>query len=164
MYLRRQLAVRCGAQPATALVYVARRRGEGQPRPGYIELVVDAARDWQLHKPGKQWMAGKTFDTFAPIGPALVSADEVPVLHDLGLEPGRAVGVPFRLAAVRQDHPHPELIGPDLSEVRVDAAVAERVGDPAGTVLLHRTKICATSDCPRTVAGLPARDCLVTRA
>jgi gamma-glutamylcyclotransferase (GGCT)/AIG2-like uncharacterized protein YtfP len=48
LYLRRQLAVRCGAQPATALVYVARRPGEGQPRPGYIELVVDAARDWQL--------------------------------------------------------------------------------------------------------------------
>ena len=48
LYLRRHLAVRCGAQPATALVYVARRRGEGQPRPGYIELVVDAARDWDL--------------------------------------------------------------------------------------------------------------------
>jgi hypothetical protein len=48
LYLRRQLAVRCGGQPATALVYIARRQGEGQPRPGYIELVVDAARDWDL--------------------------------------------------------------------------------------------------------------------
>src|SRR5215469_12515733 len=48
LYLRRHLAVRCGGQPATALVYIARRRGEGQPRPGYIELVVDAARDWEL--------------------------------------------------------------------------------------------------------------------
>ena len=28
-----------------------------------------SARDWQLNKPGKQWMAGKTFDTFAPVGP-----------------------------------------------------------------------------------------------
>ena len=27
-----------------------------------------SARDWQLKKPGGQWMAGKTFDTFAPIG------------------------------------------------------------------------------------------------
>ena len=26
-------------------------------------------------------MAGKTFDTFAPIGPALVTADEVPDPH-----------------------------------------------------------------------------------
>jgi len=44
-----------------------------------------SARDWQLNKPGKQWMAGKTFDTFAPIGPELVTADEVPDPHTLGI-------------------------------------------------------------------------------
>jgi 2-keto-4-pentenoate hydratase/2-oxohepta-3-ene-1,7-dioic acid hydratase in catechol pathway len=37
-----------------------------------------SARDWQLKKEGKQWMVGKTFDTFAPTGPVLVTADEVP--------------------------------------------------------------------------------------
>jgi 2-keto-4-pentenoate hydratase/2-oxohepta-3-ene-1,7-dioic acid hydratase in catechol pathway len=37
-----------------------------------------SARDWQLQKDGKQWMVGKTFDTFAPTGPHLVTADEVP--------------------------------------------------------------------------------------
>jgi 2-keto-4-pentenoate hydratase/2-oxohepta-3-ene-1,7-dioic acid hydratase in catechol pathway len=36
-----------------------------------------SARDWQLGKPGKQWLLGKTFDTFAPFGPHLVTADEV---------------------------------------------------------------------------------------
>ena len=36
-----------------------------------------SARDWQLKKDGKQWMVGKTFDTFAPVGPTLVTADEV---------------------------------------------------------------------------------------
>jgi len=36
-----------------------------------------SARDWQLKKDGKQWMVGKTFDTFAPCGPELVTADEV---------------------------------------------------------------------------------------
>jgi 2-keto-4-pentenoate hydratase/2-oxohepta-3-ene-1,7-dioic acid hydratase in catechol pathway len=36
-----------------------------------------SARDWQLEKDGKQWMVGKTFDTFAPCGPHLVTADEV---------------------------------------------------------------------------------------
>lgn len=36
-----------------------------------------SARDWQLHKPGKQWLLGKSFDTFAPFGPELVTADEV---------------------------------------------------------------------------------------
>jgi 2-keto-4-pentenoate hydratase/2-oxohepta-3-ene-1,7-dioic acid hydratase in catechol pathway len=44
-----------------------------------------SARDWQLHKPGKQWMAGKTFDTFAPVGPELVTTDEVPDPHNLGI-------------------------------------------------------------------------------
>lgn len=40
-----------------------------------------SARDWQLKKEGKQWMVGKTFDTFAPTGPHLVTADEVPDPH-----------------------------------------------------------------------------------
>ncbi len=44
-----------------------------------------SARDWQLNKPGKQWMAGKTFDTFAPMGPALVTADEIADPQALGI-------------------------------------------------------------------------------
>lgn len=36
-----------------------------------------SARDWQLKKDGKQWMVGKTFDTFAPAGPVLVTKDEI---------------------------------------------------------------------------------------
>jgi len=32
-----------------------------------------------------QWFRGKSFDTFAPLGPALVTADEVPAPHDLHL-------------------------------------------------------------------------------
>src|SRR5260370_6033851 len=51
LYLRRRLAVRCGETQAMALVYIARRQGEGVPRPGYIPLVVDAAREWQLPEP-----------------------------------------------------------------------------------------------------------------
>ena len=37
-----------------------------------------SARDWQIRKPGNQWLLGKSFDTFAPIGPGLVTADEIP--------------------------------------------------------------------------------------
>jgi gamma-glutamylcyclotransferase (GGCT)/AIG2-like uncharacterized protein YtfP len=48
LYLRRRLAVRCGERQAAALVYIARREGEGRPRPGYIDVVVEAARDWNL--------------------------------------------------------------------------------------------------------------------
>ena len=50
---------------------------------GYMVGHDVSARDWQLQKPGKQWMAGKTFDTFAPTGPHLVTADEVPDPHAL---------------------------------------------------------------------------------
>jgi 2-keto-4-pentenoate hydratase/2-oxohepta-3-ene-1,7-dioic acid hydratase in catechol pathway len=42
-----------------------------------------SARDWQLKKDQRQWMVGKTFDTFAPTGPVLVTADEVPDPHNL---------------------------------------------------------------------------------
>jgi len=44
-----------------------------------------SARDWQLKKDGKQWLAGKTFDTFAPTGPVLVTRDEVPDALSLGI-------------------------------------------------------------------------------
>lgn len=36
-----------------------------------------SARDWQKQKPGGQWLLGKSFDSFAPCGPYLVTADEV---------------------------------------------------------------------------------------
>jgi hypothetical protein len=48
LYLRGMLPVRHGAGQRRALVYVARRRGQGTPRPGYIDLVVEAARAWDL--------------------------------------------------------------------------------------------------------------------
>jgi hypothetical protein len=48
LYLRRRLPVRRGGRTAMALVFIARRRGEGRARPGYVSLVVDAAREWDL--------------------------------------------------------------------------------------------------------------------
>lgn len=44
-----------------------------------------SARDWQKGRPGGQWLLGKTFDTFAPIGPTLVTADEIKNPHDLNV-------------------------------------------------------------------------------
>jgi 2-keto-4-pentenoate hydratase/2-oxohepta-3-ene-1,7-dioic acid hydratase in catechol pathway len=74
------------------LVIVVGRGGRHITRERAMEHVAGyavghdvSARDWQLHKPGKQWMVGKTFDTFAPIGPALVTADEVADPHALGI-------------------------------------------------------------------------------
>lgn len=72
------------------LVVVIGRGGRDIPQERAMEHVAGyavghdvSARDWQLHKPGKQWLAGKTFDTFAPVGPELVTADEVPDPHAL---------------------------------------------------------------------------------
>ncbi len=36
-----------------------------------------SARDWQRNGGGGQWCRGKTFDTFAPLGPVLVTSDEI---------------------------------------------------------------------------------------
>ena len=48
LYLRRTVPVRHGTTLFPALVYILRRRGRGTPRPAYIALVVEAARDWGL--------------------------------------------------------------------------------------------------------------------
>ena len=45
---------------------------------GYACANDVSARDWQREKGGSQWCRGKTFDTFAPLGPCLVTADEIP--------------------------------------------------------------------------------------
>lgn len=37
-----------------------------------------SARDWQKDFGGSQWCRGKTFDTFCPLGPCLVTPDEIP--------------------------------------------------------------------------------------
>lgn len=48
---------------------------------GYTILNDVSARDFQMAT--SQWMIGKTFDTFAPIGPAIVTADEIAEPHNL---------------------------------------------------------------------------------
>jgi len=37
-----------------------------------------SARDWQIKRGGGQWCRGKCFDTFCPLGPAIVTTDEIP--------------------------------------------------------------------------------------
>jgi 2-keto-4-pentenoate hydratase/2-oxohepta-3-ene-1,7-dioic acid hydratase in catechol pathway len=43
---------------------------------GYVPFHDVSARDYQMRT--SQWTLGKTFDTFGPMGPALVTADEIP--------------------------------------------------------------------------------------
>ena len=50
---------------------------------GYTIVNDVSVRDWQLRIP--TWTIGKSFDTHGPIGPWIVTADEVPDPHQLGL-------------------------------------------------------------------------------
>lgn len=51
---------------------------------GYCILNDVSERDFQLHRSG-QWVKGKSHDTFAPMGPWLVTADEVPDPQNLAM-------------------------------------------------------------------------------
>jgi 2-keto-4-pentenoate hydratase/2-oxohepta-3-ene-1,7-dioic acid hydratase in catechol pathway len=45
---------------------------------GYTAACDVSARRWQKHAGGGQWIRGKSFDSFCPLGPTLVTADEIP--------------------------------------------------------------------------------------
>lgn len=45
---------------------------------GYTCANDVSARDWQKERGGGQWCRGKSFDTFCPLGPCLVTPDEIP--------------------------------------------------------------------------------------
>lgn len=55
-----------------------------------------SARDWQMRRNGKQWLLGKTFDTFCPLGPALVTRDSITGRLSLPLEPSHVQHLSFR--------------------------------------------------------------------
>lgn len=52
---------------------------------GYTCANDVSARDWQLKYGGSQWCRGKTFDTFCPLGPCLVTTDEITDPNTLGI-------------------------------------------------------------------------------
>ena len=45
-----------------------------------------SARDWQLQWGGGQWCRGKTFATFCPLGPALVTPEDIPDPNALAIK------------------------------------------------------------------------------
>ena len=52
---------------------------------GYTAANDVSARKWQGSRGGGQWVRGKSFDTFCPLGPVLVTADEIPDPQTLAL-------------------------------------------------------------------------------
>jgi 2-keto-4-pentenoate hydratase/2-oxohepta-3-ene-1,7-dioic acid hydratase in catechol pathway len=74
------------------LAVVIGRTAKNVPRAGALDYVAGytcandvSARDWQVRWGGSQWCRGKTFDTFAPLGPHLVTPDEIPDPHTLAI-------------------------------------------------------------------------------
>lgn len=66
------------------LAVVIGRTAKNVPKARALEFVLGyscandvSARDWQKEFGGSQWCRGKTFDTFCPLGPCLVTADEL---------------------------------------------------------------------------------------
>lgn len=53
---------------------------------GYTCANDVSTRDWQFKRSGSQWCYSKSFDTFAPLGPCLVTADEIPNPNALGIK------------------------------------------------------------------------------
>jgi len=67
------------------LAVIIGREGRDIPEARALEHVAGytvandvSARWWQKNGGGGQWVRGKGFDTFAPLGPVMVTADEIP--------------------------------------------------------------------------------------
>lgn len=74
------------------LVVVLKKAALNVPRNAALSYVLGytighdvSARIWQDQKGGSQWCRGKGFDTFAPLGPVLVTADELTDPSGLGI-------------------------------------------------------------------------------
>lgn len=74
------------------LAVVIGKRAKNVSRAGAMDHVAGftcandvSARDWQVRFGGSQWCRGKTFDTFLPLGPCLVTPDEIPDPNSLAI-------------------------------------------------------------------------------
>ena len=75
------------------LAVVIGKRAKDVPRAEALDYVMGytasndvSARRWQKHAGAGQWIRGKSFDTFCPLGPELITTDEIPSPQDLDLK------------------------------------------------------------------------------
>jgi acylpyruvate hydrolase len=103
---------------------------------GYTIFNDVTARDYQPRS--SQWMIRKSFDTFGPMGPALVSADEVP-------DPGN-LNLTLDLNGVQRQHsstsnlifPIPFLIAYLTRTMTLDPGDVIATGTPSGTGAMQK--------------------------
>lgn len=98
------------AELAVVLGRVARRLTEAEAMDvvaGYT--ILNDVTDRVAQRAGQQWFYGKSFDTFCPLGPFLVTADEIPDPHALRvfsrlngtvLQDGNTADMIFRIPAI----------------------------------------------------------------
>ncbi|RME70945.1 MAG: 5-carboxymethyl-2-hydroxymuconate isomerase [Verrucomicrobia bacterium] len=90
-----EIPVKC---PSTKVDYecelavVIGRRTKNVSRENALDYVLGytcgndvSARDWQRDLGGGQWCQAKSFDTFCPLGPVLVTRDEIPNPNNLAI-------------------------------------------------------------------------------
>jgi len=97
---------------------------------GYTLINDVSARDFQMAT--TQWLMGKTFDTFAPMGPHIVTADEIPDPHALDISL-RINGEVLQQSNTRElIFKIPELIAFISSVVTLEPGDVVSTGTPAG--------------------------------
>lgn len=103
---------------------------------GYSIVNDVSARDFQMAT--TQWLMGKTFDTFAPMGPCLVSADEIADPHSL------AISLSIGGEVLQQSNTRelifkiPELVEFISSVVTLEPGDVVATGTPAGVGFARR--------------------------
>jgi len=97
---------------------------------GYTIFNDVSARDFQ--NATSQWMIGKTFDTFAPMGPAIVTADEIADPHELDISLVLSGQTMQRSNTRNMIFPLPRLIAYLSSVFTLEPGDVIATGTPAG--------------------------------
>jgi 2-keto-4-pentenoate hydratase/2-oxohepta-3-ene-1,7-dioic acid hydratase in catechol pathway len=109
------------------------KKGEGLKYVGGYACGNDiSARDWQKLWGGGQFCRAKTFDTFAPIGPWVVTADEVKDVQKLGLRTRLNGTVVQQGTTAEMIFPVAELIEFLSGSTTLEAGTVIFTGTPAG--------------------------------
>ena len=105
---------------------------------GYTCANDVSARDWQLRLGGGQWCRGKFFDTFCPLGPCLVTADEIRDPQGLGIRTLlNGVTVQYSTTA-DMIFPVAELISFLSGSTTLPAGTVILTGTPPGVGMAHK--------------------------
>ncbi|MCX6028767.1 MAG: fumarylacetoacetate hydrolase family protein [Chloroflexi bacterium] len=102
---------------------------------GYTIFNDVSARDFQ--KRSSQWMLGKSFDTFGPMGPVLVTSDEIPDPHCLELSLTLNGLELQRTNTANMIFPIPFLIAYLSAVLTLEPGDVISTGTPAKTALAH---------------------------